>query len=380
MKKIFFFFLFFIFLLNFVSAIDIEVKSDVKQGENLIVKVSGKFLTTLTEDNLVFYRRHMPTSFGIYEVVEMKGDYYIYVQIPEDKTPDNYSVVIQNIKYYSGSKIINAEVRKNFTILDEKASFSITPGLLVYEDNSIIEIQNLKDTKIKIFKGFFKKKEIPFFNESNESNGTSESNETSENFWELFFKKEEYNTTNFEIKTEKDTRENFELISGEIKELKVIPENYSGFQKIWFNYEEENYYVYVLVEGDFIPKIEENKTEFNETNVSEVNTTIIEVPNSTEEDKDIEIKTCEEMEGFVCNSSSKCEGDLVDSKKSKCCLGECVLKQETNTGKIIGWVLIIALILFVTWFFKEKYKKPKKTPIDLEKQAKGKKEISKNKK
>ena len=380
MKKKFFFFLLIVFLLSFVSAVEIEVKSDVNQGENLIVKISGIFAQPLTKDNLGFYRRHMQTSFGFYDMIEVDGDYYVYVQIPEDKTPDNYSIALKNAQYYSGSKIVNDEfIGGNFTIHDKKASFSLTPGLLIYEENSKITIQNLKNVKIKVYKGFAEKIKVPIIEENNETNSTemNETNKTEEDksIWDLLFKGKENNETTafFEKETiVEDTREYFELKSGEIKELEIVPENYVGFQKIWFNYEEENYYVYIYVRENYVNEIIENKTELNETNASDVNITIIEIENKTE-DEEIKIKTCEERNASICNSTSKCEGKIEQGENGNCCMGECVLKPETNTGKIIGWILIIVIALFLTWFFKEKYRKPKKTPVNLEKESRSKK-------
>ena len=42
----------------------------------------------------------------------------------------------------------------------------------------------------------------------------------------------------------------------------------------------------------------------------------------------------------------------------KCCLGNCIKVKKSQTGKIIGWLIIIVIVIFLIWF-KIKYKTTK---------------------
>ena len=75
-------------------------------------------------------------------------------------------------------------------------------------------------------------------------------------------------------------------------------------------------------------------------------------------------KTCSELGGKFCTSSQTCEGDSRNIKSSVCCLGSC--KSEgggSSSTKIIGWAIIIAIGVFIIWFFRKfKSSTAKKTP------------------
>ncbi len=72
-------------------------------------------------------------------------------------------------------------------------------------------------------------------------------------------------------------------------------------------------------------------------------------------------ETCSEMGGLICTSDQECEGELVDARDDKCCLGICKKIEKSSTGKIIGWVIVIIIIMFLIWFFKTKYRGAKRT-------------------
>ncbi|MBN2893341.1 MAG: hypothetical protein JXL97_15825, partial [Bacteroidales bacterium] len=86
-----------------------------------------------------------------------------------------------------------------------------------------------------------------------------------------------------------------------------------------------------------------------------------ETKNSTNESTQSEaelLKACESLGGKVCVVNEEtCEGQIKTSKNIKCCIGECVPVKKSSTGKTIGWILIISIALFVTWFLKKKYMK-----------------------
>ncbi|RLG15533.1 hypothetical protein DRN69_02845 [Candidatus Pacearchaeota archaeon] len=82
-------------------------------------------------------------------------------------------------------------------------------------------------------------------------------------------------------------------------------------------------------------------------------------------------QTCDEIKGQVCKKEEKCDGETKNTKDGVCCLGKC-LKKEKSSGRLIGFMVIIAVVILLIWFYLKKYKGVKK-PIDLLKIAKGKK-------
>jgi len=96
-------------------------------------------------------------------------------------------------------------------------------------------------------------------------------------------------------------------------------------------------------------------------------------PEGFEEEEVIDpgIKTCEQMNGTVCGDGEKCEGEKKYASNGECCLEECLGKEETSNGKVLGWTILIVIILFMYWFFTRKYKQPRRE-VNLSKVARGK--------
>jgi len=115
-----------------------------------------------------------------------------------------------------------------------------------------------------------------------------------------------------------------------------------------------------LVSGEIIAE-SENETESIEVLLNFVKDFVPE--NSS---NNLKNSCVSDLSGAICNDKQKCEGDTTYAQDGKCCLGTCINKPKSSTGKIIGWVLIIAVILFLIWFFISKYKRARGFPSMLE--------------
>jgi len=93
---------------------------------------------------------------------------------------------------------------------------------------------------------------------------------------------------------------------------------------------------------------------------------------NTTDDNGSSIKTCDELGGEVCKKYEECSEKTINTKNENCCLAECNQKPASSTGKIIGWVILIALLAIVYWFIKIKYAGASRK-VNLLKIAKGKK-------
>ena len=108
------FFIVFLLLLFIPLAVAVEIgmNTEFNQGETLIAKISGNFYEAISIENVVFNRGHVRTSI-IPFVAKINDDFYIYAQLL-DKSPNNYSIVLENVKYIQGNKIIEGDISKNF--------------------------------------------------------------------------------------------------------------------------------------------------------------------------------------------------------------------------------------------------------------------------
>ena len=140
--------MFLFLLLPFLQAVEFNVNNEYMQGETLITKISGNFIDPPQKENLIFYRDgHVRTPVE-YDLQKINNEYYIFVKLPEAQ--NNYSIVVENVKYYSGSSILEDDLVKEFSTTNSTADFSINPGLIFTETDFSIEVQNLKDNSLTI--------------------------------------------------------------------------------------------------------------------------------------------------------------------------------------------------------------------------------------
>lgn len=362
-KEILFFALVFILIIPSVSSVEITGKSTLQKGETFVVQVSGNFVNDIQKSNIMFYRRHMPTSIANYDLVKIEGKYYIYAKVDLEKIPDNYSMKISGVSYIQGTQTLTNPIIYNFTIINQTTDFWIYPGALITDKNFTIEVQNLQESTIIIT--------IDKINESEENGGWTGW------FSELFGGGDE--TTNEEEIT-------IELMSGEIKNIPFALINETRLREIKLSSTNTEYYVPVYNIYNPGPiNNETNQTQINNTdnNESQGNNTEINITdlNITEPDLIIEITdengtiipideakqmTCEELGGENCpdKEGNNCTGEIFYAK-TRCCLhGTCEIKEKSNTGKIIGWIIIVAVALIVAVVLKKNLKKSGK-PINL---------------
>ncbi|MGY4884114.1 MAG: DUF7107 domain-containing protein [Nanobdellota archaeon] len=147
MKKFLVFALFCLLISPLISSIEIEMSSDYDKGETIIASVSGTFLEPLTNSNIYFYRKNVRTTFD-YSMGRIGDTYYIYAQT--DKTPGNYSIVITNPIYLEEGKVSRKNIFKNFTINENIADFSVSPGLIIASEDFYINLENFKEEIISV--------------------------------------------------------------------------------------------------------------------------------------------------------------------------------------------------------------------------------------
>lgn len=138
-----------LFFLPLISAVEFTMNDNFKQGETILAKVSGNFLTQIAKDNIFFYRGHVKIPME-YDVANIGGDFYIYVMTIGKNPENDYSISIENVKYMKGAEITDDNIVKNFSITNETADFSVKPGFVVTSEDFSLEIQNLLESSITI--------------------------------------------------------------------------------------------------------------------------------------------------------------------------------------------------------------------------------------
>lgn len=391
-KKTIFLFLFFILSLGLVSSVEISIKDSVKLQENFVIKVSGAFVKPLSEKNIMFYRinslgAEVKTSLGFYDLEKIQGDYYFYLEIPENKEPGQYIISLENIEYKIGNNVYDKEIKKNFSIENNKVPFSVYPPFKVLEeteDDYEIEILNLMQKTIEV--GL--ERNIKTIEELEEGENSG-SGGFFDSLFGLFSKKEEVEneTENTTVSAEIEFPEKIILRSGEAKKIKRDSPKEEGFEKMDLYYGDEVYgiLIYNPIDRKESSKEDENKDEIiNETlnessntnytlkNQTQVNETI---QNATEEKNQTQVnetnpdgvKSCIAAGGKICKPNEEIckDADIKYTKGIRCCMSECEKKIEKNNNKLIGWGIIIAIAVFAAWFFKTRYRKAVPGKIDL---------------
>jgi len=354
MKKIGVFLLVILFSLQLVASLEIiGIKQEYSQGETLIAKIEGNFVTSITRDNVLFYRSHVrvPMEFSL---DRLNDDYYVSAFLP--KNSGNYSLAIEGAQYMVGSEISEDNVFANFSILDSIADFSVEPGFLIADKDFVLTVQNLLNTKIVI--------DYSVLNENTVQDDSAEGG-----FWDSLFGGDPFIV-------EGEGNNSLELKSGEKKDINFVLGNISASE----------IKIIKLASGNFsyeipIYVLANTGTQINESTpvviIEDKNETIIETKNETNEAKNnsenIE-KTCMQAGGVKCDFDKQdCDKLIKKASDGECCFGKCVDKPKTSYLRIIGWGIIVVIIIFLIWFFKTKYSRVRKATNLMEVALRGSK-------
>ena len=399
-----------------ISSVEFEMKEEFDQGETLVAVISGNFLDQIVRDNIFFYREHVRIPV-VYEVGKINDDFYIYVMLT-GKEQGNYSVKIKDVRYMSGVEITDEDIVKNFTITENTSDFSLSPGFIITSEDFFLEMQNLQEERITVQidtpEAFISEtslelrsgeiKRINFnLNEEvlNLGSAFEEIKLSSENT--------DYSVPVFVMSsiniTEEEKGLNFKF-EPHIVDVSIATDSDSKRIVYILNTGDtvEDIFIsvspllepYVTVSPQEINTLEKNSTEKIEIFITSGTEEIIiegqifaRTENFTSslilildfikdfipeepEGEEVIITTCVQLGGIICEEGERCTGQTNPTKDGICCFAPAICEEipKSQTGKIIGWGVIILVILFLFWFFK-KYKKVK-PKVDLLKISKGK--------
>jgi len=384
-----------ILIFPLTSAVEFQLKEDFDKGETLLAKVSGNFLEQPSKDNVFFYRGTVRIPV-VYAVAKINDEFYIYALLT-GKNEGNYSVALENIRYMKGAEISEEDIVRNFTITEDTADFSVNPGFLITSEDFSLELQNLQESQITVQITASEKLEATnFLNlKSGETKKINFKLNTQESFLEeialssentnysvpvFIFSTvttEEKKDAGFEFQpdtvgvsmaTDSDTKRIIYLVNTGKETIENITFSVSGILE-----------PYVILSPETINDLEENSTEKLEIFlISDTEVAVIEgkITAHTEnfsssvtlvlnfikdyipaegEDGEVIVTTCGQLEGIICSQEEECSEEPVFVRDGVCCLATCEEVKESSTGKIIGWLIIISIILALFWFFKKRY-------------------------
>ncbi len=427
MKKVVIVFLSFIFLFfPLVSSAEITIlnlNENLSQSETLVAKVSGNFLDVIADENIFFYRGQiLDRNFQVsmeHNVQKIGDDYYIYA-LTSGKTPENYSITIENVRYMKGADISTDKIIKNFSITNEIAAFSVKPGFVLASGDFFVEVQNLKENEITL------EADTIINNSGVRKIFVSGSSLTQDS---ITLKSGEIKKINFKLGEGSPSLQNIELSSGTfVYHLPVYISTSSGVSVVeesfriepsvlTFNLEansttKKTIRIYntgdkelkdvilslstslgpyvtlsktkvdldaksnVQVELSLSSKIETevtgtlNAKSGNLTTSSEISLNFYKTTISSNGTVSA-VKTCAELNGTLYNTETQKCTNNIDAKDGWCCLGTITVIEGNSTNQIIAAVIIGVIIIGLVWFYFAKYRKAKK-PVDLLKIAKPK--------
>lgn len=410
-----------------ISAIELDMKTEFSQGETLMAKVSGNFINPLQKSNIFFYKEHVRIPVG-YDIKQINEDYYIYA-ILIGKEPRNYSIALENIRYIEEGKMSEEDIRKNFTINNQMADFSINPGFASGTEFSI-GVQNLRDNDITV--GITTSSDVNISEESYLASITLKSGE--KQYADFIFKSQEpifkiieLSTENLKYEvpvfipatettppappptpptppeeiTEPTEEETFKFEPDELIISTPTNENITKTIYLYNTGDEaiENITVslsyslknYVNISKESIDVLDANSnvpielTFFSEEEFEldghikarqgeKIIYSVISVkflegyipPPEEPTPQEHTTKTCAELGYAVCSGNEECSSDdVVYAKDDVCCTGTCKAKEETGSTGRIIGIAILIIVIIVVFWFYKKKYKGTKKPTNL---------------
>ncbi len=416
-------FLILLLIIPSVYAVEFDMKSSFNKDETLLAKISGNFFESISSDDLTLYRggNRIPMAFSVKKI---DNDFYIYAQLL-GKTPDNYTLFVNDAKYFQSGVLVEGDLSKNFTILENSSDFKINPGYIYSDGDFFVEVENLMDFEIVV--------KTKIANESENSSGggffdfflnggaqteadsvkvksgeVKKINFNALDFTPLAIQKIELSTDNTfyqipvfltsDFAVNETTAQRIKFEPGELKVTMPFNSNTTRIVYLFNNGENdlenldllfsESLKPYIFSEAKNISFLGKNSSqrlefEFSSANAEKaiegqiraktqddyyayisvfLNFVKSYVP--TNESGDVAIPSCQELNGMICSENQVCDGGTQTANDGTCCLGTCSEQKTAPYGKYIGWGMIALIFLGLIYFYFRKYRKVRNV-VDL---------------
>jgi hypothetical protein len=402
----------FIFLLiisiSLVCSSNLGIQDSYKKGETIIGQFSYNFIDSPQESDIKLYRNHVRVPFEPY-LFKMGDVYYFYGQAPF--LENNYTIKIEDISYKVGKDVSEEDLEQNFITLNETAQFSITPAVIYTKENISIKTYNLDSSTITISASLGSQSESVSILSGEEKTIKFSSQNLEPKIIHSLKVSSDLITYNVPLYLYEGSSDN---ISGNIDDKSmvflissdnIILNTSSSTKRVIYlkNDGEENLtdislsispnlLDFISLSEDYIDSLPIDSSFRIELDIvslskeqtiegelyAENNDLYLKKPITLKfvkdyiQDNDNSTTSIEPScfniagnNGF-CLSNQICEGSSVNSFEGMgCCIGTCKDKPQSSNGKIIGWILLVGLILFILWFFLKKYRGASRPPSNL---------------
>lgn len=391
-----------IILLPFASALNVNLNENYQPGQTLIGSLEGNFLSPLITENFYFYSDRVQVPL-VSDISKIQDKYYFYALLPVSE--GNYTLLIKNLHYVENGVEQTRDIEKNFTVSGNITDFSVSPGVLILRNESIITIESKNEPLVVLYKftnqtgniliPAGQKKKLTFssagysefkFTEIEISAlntkyliptaviPASQSTRYQENVTEtsskLRFLLQEYN---FSVYANEISKFNIDLINSGTNPASNIQLTSNLGDIISINPLEIS-----LLEDSDLQQIEitinakETKTfkglitasmgDFSVQTLVTINSQLKGSPQPP-----TTVKSCVGMNGVRCADGEECTGVIQIASDGDCCISGLCTEKSSSSGWIIGIILLLVVAAVIYYFYK-KSKKNQITPEGILKQ------------
>jgi hypothetical protein len=373
----------FLFLINGVCALSIDMKDTYYGGENILAEISGNILEPVTKGQIEIKRNNVlvPLNGDIKNINEKQFFWAIAPNLE-----NNYTLYINNITTNVAGEVKKVTLVKNFSVLGNFTDYSVTPGVIfttenfsvsvfLYDDmKKTIEISFPYNRSVKLDPGTNKidfniddvigeffgsiqvgKYSIPTYIKGKKNYSSSRN---SLEFRPMKIQRTVYysDTPIYAIEvinTGNNTVDNFKIYYDKTS-FYVSPENFFSVrpnQAVSFNVSLRN-----LTNESFDKRIYAVADNINVSlpitiNITS-NATLANLSNYSKRTN----YYCSELNGIICSASESCSLTTVVSLDGTCCTGKCLMANNESSYAWVGYLLGV-LVLVGLGYLMVRYKK-----------------------
>jgi len=392
---------FVLFSISLISSADITLtKNSYYPGATLQAEIPDIFISNLQLSNIGIYQGNsVHKSAAESGLIKSGGKYFYYAVLPTFS--GDYSLRIENIKYYSSAGESSEAISKPFSIVPTNESYiSVNPGhIYTSKDFSIsVRAYNSPQEVTAEFEGKSQKATIPisssktFYFSISGIIGFTQSSVKIGSYSIPAIIISPYKSNDSSVVSNASAEEIIEdledLIKTDIKEINAtILENKDyEFEIKISNRTNQTLNLYIsspdkaiVFDNDEIRNFKESETITATINTAEdLESKIVISNNKTEISIPVSIKitqnkskvsqiviseesgkTCADIKGFICNYSAgeTCEGITTSIANTACCNVVCT-KKQTSSSWMWGLLIIIILVLGGLWLYKKSKENP----------------------
>lgn len=387
----------FVFLLVPVSALNTTLKTSYAPSETLIIRIDGAVSEGIREGNVELRREHVVVPF-VFEVNQLGTEYYLWGIAPTMVT--NYTLVLKDIAVQQGNVQKTTTYQQNFSVRGNVADYTFKPGFVTTDRNFELKVTGNTDSAQSIDIDFPYTRKVTISPGENTLVFSIEGVKTNE----VLLTAMGMYTVPVYIRGEKQPEavvtkpeNSFSFTPGEINQRVYVQDSlrYSvklvntlghDLQKVNIEYNTDVLTVQptsfklikanetVLLNVSTKKKVEGNFKEVLYARSGNESTSLVldiryekndTVQNTTSSNSTLTaLKYCPQLNGSLCNKTDTCSGTTVESRDGACCMGTCQEMKKSNSGALIGYLLlgIILLLLAFVWL-RFKGKKPAVNPV-----------------